>query len=414
MSKVCILSIRDHRRHVVIQRLINTLLENGFNLSIVDQGEKAVTENSMRYKYLPVIRHEWLFLVTNTWRLIRRIPSMPLHNQFWKGVLWLRTLTNAGRMAQVALHEKPDYYIGCDLQSTWAAMLASKFHRCPVIYWADELESEQGDSTPTRRLFLRSLEQKLIPQVDHLIVPNHSRAELYLQRYVMQTEPTIVQNCPPSSPVIQSNKLREKLGLPDSVHIVLYHGALIRYRSLDKLIESAGYFGSNTVLVLIGEQGSYFKETLEPLYEANELHNRVFFLAYVPPAEIIDYVASADLGIVIYENVNLNNYLCAPTKLYEFIMMKVPVAACNFPELVELFEHYPVGVTFDPENPKSIAQAINSFFAKHADERSVMDSVLEQARQHFTWENESLKWLSLLKNKQKDNFVAISQSDKFA
>ena len=139
-----------------------------------------------------------------------------------------------------------------------------------------------------------------------------------------------------------------------------------------------------------------------------------FFLAYVPPAEIIDYVASADLGIVIYENVNLNNYLCAPTKLYEFIMMKVPVAACNFPELVELFEHYPVGVTFDPENPKSIAQAINSFFAKHADERSVMDSVLEQARQHFTWENESLKWLSLLKNKQKDNFVAISQSDKFA
>lgn len=412
MSKICLLYTHDHQSHVIIRRQISTFLEYGFEISVVDQSKKQGGDSSSNYRYVRIQPLTGELVVRHIWRILRRIQSQKLHDWFWKRVLWLLTLSNAIQMARVALSEHPDYYIGEDLQSTWAAILASRIHRRPVLYCAHEMESEQGDPTPFRRQFLRFLEENVIPRVDHLVVPNHSRAAVYSERYRLRTKPTIVQNCPPTTPPLKSNKLRERLGLSESVHVVLYNGALIPYRSLDKLIESAAHFEPDIVLVMIGEQGSYFREILEPICATNQLRGRVFFLAYIPPNEISPYVAAADLGIVIYENINLNNYLCAPTKLYEFMMMKVPVATCNFPELVELFKQYPVGITFDPHDPMSIAKAINSFFTKNRDELATMQSALERARENFTWEKESLKWLALLNVRQDDNFLAVSQTDK--
>lgn len=358
MVRICILHAQDHRKHVVIKRQIALFIKAGFQVSVVDQVDLPSDKMQSTYHHVSVARIQWQFLVHNLWRLIQRIPIKALSDRFWICVLGLRMLSNTLRMALVALQMNADYYVADDLQSAWAALLASRLRKRPVIYSAHELESEQGDDNPLRRQFLFALERKLIPQVDYFVVPNESRAKVYVQRYSPRTEPVVVLNCPPyQSGLEPSNRLRELLDLPQTTRVVLYFGALIPYRALDKLVQSAALFEKNTVLVIIGEQGEYFKGVLEPLYFANGLQNRVFFLPYIAHDEISNYVASADLGIVIYENVNLNNYLCAPLKLYELIMMRVPVAACNFPEITELFEKYPVGVTFDPQEPMSIAKA---------------------------------------------------------
>jgi len=383
---------------VIIRRQIKTFLAAGFDVAVIDQGEGQKTETSSSYRHIKINRLEWHLVTKTLWPIVRRVRYQKLDDQFWRFVLWLRAASNVIRLAHVAFKEGPDCYVAEDLQSAWAAILASRFRRRPVIYNAHELESEQGygDTVRVQRGFLRSLEQKLVPQVDYLVVPNHSRAAVYAKRYGVRNEPVIVLNCPPASPVPKSNKLREALGLPDSVRLVLYHGALIPYRSLDKLVQSAAYFEKDIALVIIGEQGSYFREVLAPLCVAEQLQDRVVFLPYISPDRIASYVASADLGVVIYENVNLNNYLCAPAKLYEFIMMRVPVAVCDFPELIEFLEEYSVGVTFDPQDPQSIAQAVNSHFSRSADSLVAVQNTLESACQRFTWERESLKWLGIL------------------
>ncbi|MFC2023737.1 glycosyltransferase, partial [Chloroflexota bacterium] len=250
------------------------------------------------------------------WPVVRRLGSSKLSDLFWWWTMWLRMASNAAWLAWVAVRAEADCYLAEDLQSAWAALLAARFRRRPVIYDAHELESEQGygEEVRVQQSFLRSLERSIVPRVDRLVVPNKARASVYEQRYRVASEPAVILNCPPASSALDSNKLREVLGLAESVRIVLYHGALIAHRALDNLVRSVTLFDEGIALVLIGEQSAYLQEVLIPLLSVERVEERVHFLSYVRPDEIAPYVASADLGIVIYENVNLNNYLCAPTK----------------------------------------------------------------------------------------------------
>ncbi len=400
MRQILILHRADHTKHTIIRRKIDTFLEAGYGVTVIDQASGNPVENRADYSYLRASCLTWKGLVRLVWPVVRRIGSSKLDDRFWHWTLWLRMASNAARLAWLAVRVDADCYVAEDLQSAWAALLASRFRRRPVVYDAHEIESEQGcgDAVRVQRGFLQSLECKLVPRVDRLVVPNHPRAAFFADRYGVRSEPVVVRNCPPVGPVPAENGLREALGLPASMRLVLYHGAMIPHRALDNLIRSASYFEEGTALVLVGEQADYFNQVLAPLREAERLQDRVFFLPFVPPEELAPYVASADLGIVIYENVNLNNYLCAPTKLYEFIMMGVPVAVCDFPEMAGFLQQHPVGVAFDPHQPRSIADAVNRFFARDADDMLVVQRALEDARQRYTWERESLQWLKLLES----------------
>jgi glycosyltransferase involved in cell wall biosynthesis len=192
---------------------------------------------------------------------------------------------------------------------------------------------------------------------------------------------------------MRSHLLRQRLGLGSTQRIVLYHGSLMAGRALPQLLRAAAHFDPETTLVMIGEQNDYYTDVLRPVQMSERLEKRVVFVPFVEPEEVLQYVASADLGVVIYENVNLNNYLCAPTKLYEFLMASVPVVVSAFPELLHFLREFPVGASFDPSDPESIASAVNATLRASPAERGLRAAAVQEARQIFTWERESAKLL---------------------
>lgn len=397
--RVCILYSHDHERHVIVRRQLASFAGSGYDAVVVDHARNQIggapRVERFRHRRIPTIEAETL--VKGMWRGVRRLPSASIRNGYWMTVLALRTLVSAMGLAILAVKERPQVYVAEDLTAALGALMASRFHSCPVIYCAHELESEQGTDDRVRRGFLRWLQRLVIPRVDCVVVPNRSRAEFFEHDYQPRRSPIVIQNCPPTVPRLKTTILRERLGLGPSTRLVLYHGAMIPLRALDKLVCSAQHFDSDIALVLIGEQGPYFKETLAPLTQAPELRDRVYTLPYVPPDEVSAYVASADLGVVIYENVNLNNYLCAPTKLYEYIMMQIPFIACDFPGINELLREYNVGFPFNPDDQRSIALAVNTYFRMDDHERERVSEALGIARRDLNWERESLKWTALLR-----------------
>lgn len=394
--RVCILYSYNHDKHVIVRRQLASVLQAGYDAVVVDHAPAQCDSTSglLRHRRIHTVEAEGL--VKGIWRIVRRVPSAPVRDGYWLAVLAFRTFVNAIGLALFAVQERPDVYLAEDLSAALAALVASRFHPRSVVYCAHELESEQGVDDAVRRRFLRFLQQIVIPRVDHMVVPNRSRSDFLDRNYKPRRVPTVIQNCPPTVPPAKGTILRERLGLPLSTRLILYHGAMIPLRALDKLVRSAQYFDPDIALVLIGEQGSYFKKTLAPLAEASGVRDRVYFLPFVPPDEVSAYVASADLGVVIYENVNLNNYLCAPTKLYEYVMLQVPFIACDFPGIAEIRREYNVGFPFDPDDEQSIARAVNQYFAMDSSERDRVTERLAVARQDLNWERESLKWTELL------------------
>jgi glycosyltransferase involved in cell wall biosynthesis len=114
----------------------------------------------------------------------------------------------------------------------------------------------------------------------------------------------------------------------------------------------------------------------------------------VAPEQVVYYCMSASLGVVIYQNTGLNNYYTAPNKLYEYMQAGLPVASSDFPALKEVVEGYDLGCTFDPEEPESIAEAINLVLAYGQRYDTMRRNALEAAK-IFNWENESRKLLDI-------------------
>ena len=368
-------------------------MQAGYSLTVIEP-EGAKPSETVDYDLLRVRPVRLRRLAKGVWLFLRRLAPA-LGEAWWTLIYALGLLLTALRYARHALSQKADVYQAHDLDTLGAAVVAGKLARRPIIYDAHELVSEQGDPHSLRNRFLRHLEQWLIPHVDRLLVPNLSRAHVYHQRYHLRAEPTVILNCPPRSPVVKTNTLRERLGLSASTRVVLYHGTLMAGRALEELVLAARGFEADIVLVIIGEQNAFYHDVLKPLWARERLAERVLFLPYVPPDEIMSYVASADLGVVIYKNINLNNYLCAPTKLYEYFMAGVPVVACDFPEMRSLLEEYPVGHLFDPDTPSSIADAVNEFLSKERDREDELRHTLSLARERFNWEAESRKLLDV-------------------
>ncbi len=397
---------QDHIRHPIIQREIKTLLNAGYVLSVLDQAGMRRSDPIHEYKRVMVPPVNLALLGRAVWIFLRRIPICSLGEVWWTFIYILQFFLTAVRYFCYGFKEKADVYVAQDLDSLLPALAIGKLRGRPVLYDAHELISEQGYPNSLRNRFLRRLEKRLVPHAAQLIVPNALRAQFFGERYRVRTEPVVILNCSPTAIIKRTDILRVTLGLPPSTRVVLYHGTLMPERALEELILSAHEFDPEIALVIIGEQDTFYNDVLRPLWERERLGDRVFFLPYVSPSEIMQYVASADLGVVIYENVNLNNYLCAPTKLYEYLMARVPIIACDFPELRMLLEKYPVGRTLASTDPASIAAAVNDFFKIEPHRRAEMDRQLLRARQRFNWESESQKLL--------DVFASLSHSTLLA
>ncbi len=394
-SRVCMLYMGDHTLHSIISRQIDTLVEAGYSITVLGGSNSNRAPLSAGYTKLVIPPVRLGLFRTWVWKFARPLLRGRLAELYWTALVCAELLLTSVRYASVAFRCDSHVYQAHDLWALLSAVFAGKLRRRPIVYDAHELASEQGDTSSLYNGFLRVLERYLIPLGDRLIMPNTSRAQLYKQRYTLKSDPLVVLNCSPRFELAKTSLLRETLRLPSSARIVLYHGAFMPGRALEELIRSAHYFEEGTVLVLIGEQNEYFHQELRPLQQSENLEDKVFFLPWIPQKELMLYVASSDLGVVIYRNINLNNYLCAPTKLYEYIMARVPVVASDFPELVNFLKEYPVGLTFNPDDPSSIARAINEFLEAECEGRVQIERSLDLARERFNWEFESQKLSSL-------------------
>lgn len=297
------------------------------------------------------------------------------------------------RSYKVVKEEAADIYHAHDLNTLPVAWWAARKHGAKLVYDSHELFTEIKTWNRFEKILYTILERFLIKYPDKLITVNNSIAGELVKRYGIRF-PTIIINCP--SPLKSKIKnpsndlLRKAAEIPKDKRLVLYQGGFTAHRGLEELIESFEYLGDDYCLVFMGY--GKLQGELENLVDQKGLQNRIKFLPAVSQEVLLEHTSSADLGVIPYKPVSLNNYYTLPNKLFEYINANIPIVASNLPELRGVIKDFNIGCLFNPAESKSIANAIK-YVLSDKDRYLTMKANTIKSSKEFNWDKESRKLL---------------------
>jgi glycosyltransferase involved in cell wall biosynthesis len=400
VARICVLLNKDFSHQTRLIREHATLRNAGYEISVVcamDTPGKPV--------------YETLESGDKVCRLLKKrlykyhLFSLRLVKSFF------RVVKNHPRSDYVHVHDPSVLLLGWLLARVWGAKLVYDAHE----YWDALFDEEEArlkanaslkPAECARKLcqleWTRRFETWVLPHCDAVISVNDSIGERMQQKVGGRIRRYLtLRNFAMRREIERSRRLHEYFGLPESTKIVLYQGQIAEKRGLGKAVEAMKHLSDLDLrLVLIGPvlpaDEAFFNKILADV-EQSELKGRVLYKGFAPPNELLQWTASADLGLQPIINCNMNHYLCLPNKIFEYIQAGLPIAASAFPELKNIVEGYSVGLTFDPDNPADIAEKIRRFFDSPELQEQCREN-LQRAKQELCWEVEEQKLADLYRS----------------
>ncbi|MEQ9186399.1 MAG: glycosyltransferase [Cryomorphaceae bacterium] len=390
--------VRDAR----VQKEARSLMEAGYEVVVVGVQDRLHLPLTESLGGIQVVRIPRTGLYAAIWRLFSQdSPAKASANESnhpkktsWKLRIkewWIpfhreRVFANfyAGAAARIR-HESPDILHIHDLNALPVLDLLTEV-KAKVIYDAHELYTELATLRPSQRRSYQKIESRLIGKADAVITVNQSIATELSERYGIK-EPVVVRNCPRT---VQKNmksciQLREQLAIPSEEKVILFQGGFTKGRGIETLLEAmVGMEGAQLVLMGWGP----LEQELKGLSYRLGLPGKAHFIPPVSQDELIAVSAQADIGVIPYQAIGLNNYYTSPNKLFEYIHAGLAIAGSDYPELKRVLNHYQIGELFDPMKAESMRDVLQGMVQ---DEQKIAAYKLNtvKAATELNWETEA-------------------------
>lgn len=303
--------------------------------------------------------------------------------------------TRANALIDAAVTLGPDVVHCHDTDTLPAGHAAARRANAQLVYDAHELFPDMTIGGKPRTFFRRTywlfVERRHIPHADAMITVSDGLASVLHERYGI--DPVVLRNVPGLVAQDHSDRLRIEYGLSPEAVVLICQGVLNEGRGLPQLLDAMALVDDRVVLVIQGD--GRLRELMEARAVELGVADRVVFAGLMPMGDLHAYACGADIGVAIYENAGLNNYLSLPNKLFAYLMAGVAVVSSDFPGLSAVVRDERVGETFDPASPESIASAI-AVLVNDADRRRTAGLRARQlAESEYNWELESQRLLEL-------------------
>ena len=282
-----------------------------------------------------------------------------------------------------------DLYHGMAYMGISVALALGKRHQARVVYDSRDIYMVAANLARLRgpiKAVLARMERGWARAADRVVTVNRPYAEQLARRFGVAM-PVIVMNCSyrydPPTPA--PRRFHERLGLDPATRVVLYQGGFSRGRGVEQLIQAI-HRVPDAVLVVMGYGAleADFRAAARP-----ENRGKVHVLPAVPPTELLEWVASADVVGVLFQHDTLNNYLSTPNKFLEAMAAGVPTVCSDHPGMGPIARETGCGIPVDPSDIEAIAAAIRSIVEAPPDERAAMRArALAAAHDTYNWESQ--------------------------
>jgi len=366
LAKVCILtSVHIPFDGRIFHKEAKSLAEAGYEVVLIARHDKAEIVDGVRIVPLPEPKNRLQRMTKILWRVLR-----------------------------LAIRERADVYHFHDPELMTVGLLL-KLYRKKVIW---DVHEHYPNSIKDKFWISKGLRQCVSKSFDLF-----ERAVVRFFDYVIYTTPFVgarYQELKVLSGPIENYPIIELSDIfaRDPQKRIIYLGGMSRIRGLREVIEAFGLVvrqHPDWELFLVGSsRPASFENELKALTKERGIEASVKFVPWVPYEEKERLSAQAAIGIITYLPY-ANNTSCLPNKLFDYMLVGLPVIASDFPLYREVIEPCRCGLIVAPDKPEQIAEAMIYLIEHSQEARQMGENGRRAVRERYNWEQEGAKLLRI-------------------
>ncbi len=289
---------------------------------------------------------------------------------------------------------QPDVVHAHEMATLLGGWRYTRNHPAALIYDSHELElGRNGFFSAWEKKLRASAEKFLIKRTDAVITVCDSIAD-YLARHYAIPRPTVVLNSPDDHPAQSSQTdIRQALGLDIATPLAVYVGKVTFNRGIEYGVEALAEY-PELHLALVGPRDERVTARLRDQAIALQVSDRLHVVDPVPHEQVVSFIQSADVSLVLIQPVCLSYEYCFPNKLLESILGGVPVLASRLIELERLVTETGAGLLVPPADAAAITASIRQIVANPQAMRASA-ATIEHTRKKYGWPAQASRLLAL-------------------
>ena len=366
MKKICILtSVHPPFDGRVFHKEAKTLVKAGYDVALIAQHNKEEVVDGVRIIPLPRPKNRLERITKIVWRLFRLALEEKADVYHFHDPELIPVGLGLRLFGKKVIYDVHEHYPNAILDKHWLPKISRK-----VI-----------------SIIFASFENIFVPFLNFVIYTT----PVVGNRYKKMGIPTErIENYPL---IKLSNSFKK-----NPKKYIIYLGGMTKIRGTCELLKAFAITAvkhKDWKLYLVGtiKPKNFAKEINKLITELNIKEN-VKLISWIPYEEKEKYSSQASIGVVTYLPYR-NNMSCLPNKLFDYMLMSLPVVTSNFPLYKEIVEGNKCGICVDSTKPKEIAKAVEYLIEHPKEARKMGENGRKAILEKYNWEKESKKLLKV-------------------
>lgn len=270
-----------------------------------------------------------------------------------------------------------------DLASGMAAVFLKKFSFFPFVYDAHEIFSHEMPEASEGAFYRQKkaqAEKTILTTADFVIVPNKQRIQ-FLQQFHTGLDAvrfSFIENKSLAAYTIPVSAVFTEQLKPHQFSL-FYGGSFWYGRKQDEFpLLGQALAAAQINFVLSGGRNEYLDALLKD--------PGTQYIGNIPAEQYCSFIEHISIGLAWYVPTTINDELCAPLKIFDYLANGKPVLAARLPYLVELSERYPGIITFfEPGNWRECCEKAIEVTQQYTFIKQQLAAVSPEV---FTWESQ--------------------------
>ena len=265
--------------------------------------------------------------------------------------------------------------------------LAAEGHSALVVYDARENfggipEQEQG--SVRRHKVLMDQERRFIGGAAGVSTVSEPIADVLQQRYHLPRRPAVILNTPVLGGRTDGPTVRDVVGLPSGVPLMVYSGTISHARGIDTLVRGLAFLPEAHLVIVSVPFPHPSVPALLAIADEVGAADRIHVVPPVDQGELIHYISGADVAVHPMPGGSPNHDQALPNKLFEYVHAGLPLVVSDARLMADFVTKHHVGEVFVAGDPRSFADAVTRVLGSPAGDPERLAALARQ----FSWQGQ--------------------------